>query len=194
MTRPFNLTGAPLHPSRIRSWIRSNCNILLTFFWFVRHQKREKDKQMRDFIRPARPIQLTSLLLCATTGMWGADVPSDPSQAAEIQALKLEVAEQRKMIEELRLLLMGQQKDLHTSPAAANTAPEKNTSSAVPIKGIGEIASVAPLVPSGPGPTPKPDPLPVVPPAPVPEPQGEQPSPLQLRIGDATITPVGFMD
>ena len=96
----------------------------------------------------------------------------------DVQVLKQELAEQRKEIEELRLLLLDQKKQLDGMKQQIPSAAE-----------AGLIASATPMVP----PAPRPEPFAVPPPVPQPAPAA-QPSPLQIKIGDATITPVGFMD
>lgn len=115
--------------------------------------------------------------------------------SAEVQDLKRQLAEQQKQIEELRLILLGQKKQIDTVSNAA-AAPAETAAPAAPapvVKEIGKIASATPMVP----PTPAPAPVPFTPPAATPVPaQGaaDTDSPLQLKIGGATITPVGFMD
>ena len=103
-------------------------------------------------------------------------------KGSEIQELKQQLADQQKQIDELRLLLLGRQKQTAPDAPAVRPAPQ----------GIGEVASLTPILP----------PVPVaaapfafaVTPPPVPQAAPEQSSPLQIHIGDATITPVGFMD
>ena len=111
---------------------------------------------------------MSGAILSTTTTASAAD-PADSNQ--QIQELKQRLADQQKQIDELRMLLMGQKKSL------------------------GEVASLTPILPTLPAaPAPVASPLP----APVPAPQktevADQPSPLQIKIGEATITPVGFMD
>jgi hypothetical protein len=92
------------------------------------------------------------------------------SSDQQIQELKQQLADQQKQIEELRSMLMGQDK-----------------------KSIGDVASLTPILPALPAPRPVASPLP----SPAPAPQkadADQSSPLQIKIGDAMITPVGFMD
>lgn len=111
-------------------------------------------------------------------------------ESQEIQALKQEMAEQRKQIEELRLLLLDQKKQIDSvNKPAGDAKPVPVPDAYAPVhKGIGEVASSTPVVP------PAPPPSPVVPPPPAPQASNESASPLQIHIGDATITPVGFMD
>ena len=109
-----------------------------------------------------------------------AAVASAPSTTVEIQQLKQMLRDQQRQIDELRRALERKNSE--------GTQEAKTISTA-------EVASARPIVPSGLL-TPRAVglPSPVVPPA---EPQAasaEAPSPLQIKIGDATITPVGFMD
>jgi hypothetical protein len=101
--------------------------------------------------------------------------------AAEFLRLKTQLDEQQKQIEQLRAALEALSKPDATAAAAQHVTP----------RNLGQIASTTPMLPpassaSGPNPTYNP---------PLPQ-GGEAPasSPLQLRIGDTTIMPVGFMD
>ncbi|HEX5431198.1 MAG TPA: hypothetical protein VFW83_04480, partial [Bryobacteraceae bacterium] len=110
-------------------------------------------------------------------------------QNAEIQVLKQQVAEQQKQIEQMRLLLLDEKKEIEKVNKGAG---EKTETPAVPgpgasapaYAGAGEVASATPVVPQGPVPAPEP----------LPQASGQAVSPLQVHVGDATITPVGFMD
>lgn len=134
-----------------------------------------------------------------------APAPANP----EIEALKKMLIEQQKQIDELRQQLNGEAKPNHEStPAAAAAAkavaPAASVKPAVepaPVHASsGEVASTTPIVP----PSPVPAPAPILPPvsssatpsiAPVPPPQNvAESAPLAVKIGDAYITPVGFMD
>ncbi len=119
--------------------------------------------------------------------------------------MKQQLAEQQKQIEELRLILLGQKKQIDDVAATANAAaapaaPAEPVPATPPVlKSVpGGIASLAPIVPPLPA---APAPTAVVPPAasPAPEPQASAQSqvpdsPLQLKVGGTTITPIGFMD
>jgi hypothetical protein len=126
------------------------------------------------------------------------------SEKDEVRELKQQLADQQKQIEELRIMLLNQQKQISEAAKATSTAPAETVQAAAlstPVstsltgKGIGEVASLTPILPPAPiaaAPT-APMPTAVVTPPP-PAPQGDQSSPLQIHLGDATITPVGFMD
>src|SRR5438270_13032046 len=60
---------------------------------------------------------------------------------AEIQELRRQIADQQKQIDELRLMLLDQKKSTQTS-----------TSETPRMKGIGEVASLTPMVPPSPAP------------------------------------------
>ncbi len=106
-------------------------------------------------------------------------------------------------IEQLKKMLLDQQRqidELRRALAAKSEAPEKSgkkdETSVIAYPKTGEVASTTPIVPSAPLPvappvfnTATPTPVPV-PPAP----QPESASPLQLKLGEAYFTPVGFMD
>src|SRR5665213_600212 len=100
------------------------------------------------------------------------DGESHPQTATEAPASSSEIAQLR-------------QKSQDSTAAAKPDASARSASS----RGVGEVASTVPILP----------PLPAVTtlgtPLPVPQAAAVVPSsPLQIHVGDATITPVGFMD
>jgi hypothetical protein len=114
------------------------------------------------------------------------------SQNPEVQELKRQLAEQQKQIDELRMILLGQKKqiDTVTNAVAAPSAPAVPAATGVALpasKGIGEVASITPVLP------PVPIHASLVPPLPQAT-TASEPNPLQIKIGEATIQPVGFMD
>ena len=137
----------------------------------------------------------TFALACAavaslSTG-WAADVPqaagTDKSeQTTELQQLKAQLDEQRKQIEQLRTALEAQQKLLEKAQSSTTAEPEHKAPN------LGEVASTTPIIPRGIAPAA----AAAMPALPLPQAAAaaEQPSPLQIHVGDATITPVGFMD
>ena len=149
-----------------------------------------------------------------------ADDPADKTNSAEFAKLKAQLEQQQKQIEQLSKMLVQQEKLIeHLASGSAAPAPsaEAATTNAVaPTKAAAATNTVAATtaVPS-PAPTPSAPVhmlpnlgdvasttpmLPPPPPAPAPHvldpqvPAGEPSSPLQLKIGDASITPIGFMD
>jgi hypothetical protein len=104
---------------------------------------------------------------------------------AEIAELKTQLAEQQKQIGQLRAMLEEQKKLLET-----------RTADRVEPRNLGQVASTTPIVPLGPPPV-----LPAIPAA-MPAAAAAAPQqsvadaagPLQLRLGNAFISPVGFMD
>jgi len=132
---------------------------------------------------------------------WAADNTqpdaSAAGQAADIQQLKIQLEQQKKQIEQLQKTLEAQQKALEkataaaaeTQPAAAPAQPDHKAPN------LGEVASTRPIIPRGIAPSAAAAtpglPLPQVTAtdiATIPE------SPLQLKLGFVTLTPVGFMD
>lgn len=111
-------------------------------------------------------------------------------QSPEVQDLKRQLAEQQKQIDELRMILLGQKKqiDTVTNATAAPVVPPATTVSDPAKRGIGEVASTSPILP------PAPIHASLVPPLPQKESSAVEPNPLQIKIGDATIQPIGFMD
>ncbi len=126
--------------------------------------------------------KLLSFALCLTLPLLAADnaaAPNPSAGASEIEQLKALLADQQRQINELRRALNAQN-------------PDQNKPTGTTYRGVGEVASTTPIVPPAPAPAPVFAPPPVAPP-PAPQ-EGEKSSPLQFKIGDAYITPVGFMD
>ena len=144
------------------------------------------------------PRSATALLACILSlalPMVAADGPGDNSDApppkagapptSEIEQLKKMLLEQQRQINELRRLLLDQKAGDFAATHPSIVKQDVGAS-------LGEVASTTPSVPPAPVAPPTPL-LPPVSPAVAP-PQGDSSSPLQLKIGDAYITPVGFMD
>jgi hypothetical protein len=127
---------------------------------------------------------------------------ADDDKNSELAKLKAQIEEQQKQIEQLSNML-AQQKKMIEQVVASNNASQTATqspaavasnspapSSGTPVRmlpNLGEVASATPVMPPPP-------------PAPAPRvldpqvPAGDASAPLQLKIGDATIQPIGFMD
>ena len=132
-------------------------------------------------LRPAVSFGI-SLLLAVSTMRAGDDAaknaPPPSAEQNELLKLKARLAEQQAQIEKLRKALDDQSQALDKiANHVEDAAPALPT-----YPGTGEIASTRPIVP------------PASTSAPVAQDAEDAPSPLQLRIGDAAITPVGFMD
>ena len=133
----------------------------------------------------------------APTNSRPASPPAPVAHNPEIEQLKAMLAEQQLQINELRDELAKQR----TTSSAAQSNPEPSNDTAGRRPSLGEVASTTPIIPSGVNPSARvvngafaPAPA-LVPQAPVPAgPPASETSPLQLKIGDATLTPVGFMD
>ena len=108
------------------------------------------------------------------------------AETSEVAALKKQLADQQAQLEKLRVALENQQKLIERMTQPASTAPSLAGDKP---KSLGDVASLAPMVPAG---APSPNVIPAIPALH----QGttDAPSPLQLKIGNAYITPVGFMD
>ncbi len=143
---------------------------------------------------------------------WGADGSQPASgtddQSTELTRLKAQLEQQQKQIEALQQALAGQQKLLNKAiennktadkAEGASTGSAASTAAAEPehkAPNLGDVASTTPIIP--PGVAPALPPLFAASPQVFPPPataQEEIPdSPLQLRIGNTAITPVGFID
>jgi hypothetical protein len=137
-----------------------------------------------------------SLSIPAFAGPGSDDSDTQPAKAtsaagSEIDQLKKMLLDQQRQIDELRraLLQKNSEQRADTNAASEVTAPavakhDVGTS-------VGEVASTTPALPPSPVTTTAPLAATAIPANPAP--QGDS-SPLQLKIGDAYITPVGFMD
>ena len=118
---------------------------------------------------------------------------------SEIEQLRHMLLEQQRQIDELRRALLDRGPD--KGPDKRTTASPQPAEAAEPAEpamahaSTGEVASTTAVAPPAPSPTPRPTYFPTA--ATTPSPQAtaaSESSPLQLKIGDAYITPVGFMD
>src|SRR5690348_13426916 len=117
----------------------------------------------------------------ARTGNDSPEAPAPPAAASnprsEIEELKRMVLDQQRQIDELKRLVM-QQAEAGSAPKPVQfvTAANVGAAPATP------VAPVNPVVPAA------------ISASSASQQGGEPASPLQIKIGDATITPVGFMD
>jgi hypothetical protein len=96
----------------------------------------------------------------------------------EIERLKAQLAAQQQQIDQLRHTLEEEQKILEQ---ASRPQPPS----------LGQVASTTPVIPAG---SIAPAMYPALPAVPATQLTPDTPSPLQIHLGAATITPVGFMD
>ncbi|HLJ45850.1 MAG TPA: hypothetical protein VKU01_07580 [Bryobacteraceae bacterium] len=129
-------------------------------------------------------------------------VAPSPAQdaATDMAHLKAQLADQQSQIQELRRALEEQKKLLQETIASRSTENAKDEAKPVDartarVSGYGEVASTRPILPPGVAPIPSAVVNTTLAP-PVISAQGGQTdsAPLQLKIGNAYITPVGFMD
>lgn len=145
-------------------------------------------------------------LAAAYIAAWGADPPSPPAPAekadltAQVESLKKILAKQQEQIESLRAALEEQKKVLeqvgaqaampvqHTTPSAALVA--STTTVLPPVLATPASAKTDPLSPGPQAPQ-------QIGPSTNPQERSQLPvsaSPLTIHLGDATITPLGFLD
>jgi len=124
---------------------------------------------------------MTPFMVCALSFAVPLANGQAPVSASQAPALSSEV-------EQLRQMILDQQRQIDELKRTIGAAKPDAPVALTPSRGIGQIASTVPILP----------PLPAVTslgtPLPVPQAAAEPPSPLQIKIGEATITPVGFMD
>jgi hypothetical protein len=151
--------------------------------------------------RALQVLSSTALMLALTTfspAAYAADEKAAVS-GSDFAELKAQLALQQQQIEQLRKALEDQKKVLEAAMKAADAgatqASAAQTDRAKPAD-VGQVASTSPMIPLGIAPKPAaiPPAMPVATAAA--QKPGEQgaPSPLQIHLGEATITPVGFMD
>ena len=142
--------------------------------------------------------KLNGIAALLAVAAWSPSMLPGQETGQDLSELKAQVALQQKQIEQLRQALEEQRKLLESSlkPAAASPAPEDRNKP----RELGQVASTAPMIPLAPPVAPAvfPGPMPAAAAtttaAAAPQKSDtEAPSPLQLRIGDTYITPVGFM-
>ena len=134
------------------------------------------------------------------------------SRRDDVSTLKQQVADQQKEIEQLRAIVYQMKQKLDQTPAPATAkaasaaspvAPAPAQTAAASSQGLGEVASTTPILPkavksSASGDTTligsAPAPAAAIHTAAQDTSKADQVSPLQLHVGNAAITPVGFMD
>jgi hypothetical protein len=137
--------------------------------------------------------QTLFLILAAAIPAAAADnqsgTPADTSQ--EVHQLKVQLADQQRQIEELRAALQKLVADRQQAAPDSSGQPGTVQTPSGPPQ-LGQVASTTPIVPvAAVTKAPLVLPMPAVAP---PQAMAMAESPLQLHIGSATITPVGFMD
>jgi hypothetical protein len=106
---------------------------------------------------------------------------------SDIEELKRQLKAQQQQIEELRLMLQEQAKLIGYGGAVVSTRTQPAASAGSRV--VGEVASMTPMIPAASSATPPP-----VMQQPEKKEGGEQAAPLQFQIGNAYLTPIGFMD
>jgi hypothetical protein len=144
-------------------------------------------------------IAFAALLL--PSAAWGADasqaagsanIPA-ASQSTEIERLKAQMELQQRQIRDLQLALEEQKKLLDKVATAEPAAPVAASEPEHKAPNLGDVASTVPIIPRGVAPALPPPPIPAAAAAQAAE--GAAPeSPLQLKIGNTTILPLGFID
>ncbi len=138
-------------------------------------------------------IKSLAPILCVWTALSGPYGFAQDSTSVDVEKLKALLAEQQKQIETLRQAVAQQQKMIEglAKPATQN-ASVTPTVPAAPVDPATAPAVRRPLVASStPMAVPDANPVPKFSP---PLPQPDATSPLQLKIGDVSIIPIGFMD
>jgi hypothetical protein len=155
--------------------------------------------------RPLRPVLSAFVVLGLTAAAFAGDEPGSAtsnaptSETKEVQDLKQQMADQQKQLEEMRMILLGQKKQIDSVAASAAAAATATPAEPVPTPksvpgGVTSLAPIVPPLPAAPAPTGAFPPDPQKEPATAPSTPDATTSPLSLKIGDTLITPIGFMD
>jgi len=141
-------------------------------------------------------VILCSAILLGTSLLGQVSAPAAQNTDNDVATLKAQLAEQQRQIDALKLA-MEEQKKLIEKAASAAPSREGRDSFALPRdKALGDVASITPIIPSiAPIATPvlnagQPSAAPTNPCEAVPE----GPAPAFIRLGSACLVPVGFMD
>ena len=151
-------------------------------------------------MKPSR-LTIVAALFALVTGLSPAGEAPQTDQdqnAVQIELLKKQLAEQQRQIEELRLVVLGQKKQIESVAAAPPAADTEG-----PLTRGVQVASTVPYIPSTV--LAKASPLPLtIPQAPATKPAaapsnpceatGEAKSQAFIHLGDTCLVPVGFMD
>ena len=140
-----------------------------------------------------RRVILCSTAVLASLGVLMAQAPAtaeSQSSKSDVAALKTLLADQQKQIDLLKAALEDQKKMIERVSAAAPAAAPASGADEFALprnKALGEVASASPIIPPAAAPV-------VTNALNAAQPAGGETSPLQLKIGDAYIIPIGFMD
>jgi hypothetical protein len=133
------------------------------------------------------PVILCSAILFGSSLCGQVSTPAAQNTDNDVATLKAQLAEQQKQIDALKAAMEEQKKLFEKATSAVTPVKPGEDTFALPRnKALGDVASTTPIIPSI---------APVTAPA-IAAAQGgnDAASPLQLKIGDAYLTPVGFMD
>ena len=151
----------------------------------------------RALVKWISSVLAIALTLGPASAADGPAAPTTVTATDEVSRLKAQLAEQRKQLEQLTATMEAQQKLLESLSAKSDAPP------VAPVRtNLGEVASLAPMVPgrvaaipaampSMPAPKAKPDSEPK---NPCEAPPDATTVPPYLRLGGVCIMPVGFMD
>jgi len=142
-----------------------------------------------------------SLVVCVATLLALIPMAAQSPENSEVQALKAQLTEQQKQIDQLKLALEDQKKLIERSMKTA--ANDDKREFALPRdKALGEVASTTPYIPPAPAPAPLAMPVvsaraaqaPTTPPTNPCEAVPDGPAPAFIRLGSTCMVPIGFMD
>jgi hypothetical protein len=139
--------------------------------------------------------------LLPPAAVWGADASqasgsaSSPAagQSTEIERLKAQLELQQRQIRDLQIALEEQKKLIDKVATSEAAAPVPASEPERKAPNLGDVASTVPIIPRGVAPALPPPPIPAAAAAQAAESAAPE-SPLQLKIGNTTILPVGFID
>ncbi len=145
--------------------------------------------QRKGWMRSLAPCLLVATSLYAQQAVETAPT-QEISTTDDIAALKKQMAEQQKQLEQLRAALQKQQELIDKATKQAEEAAARRV---VPAASLGEVASTTPILPMPAVANPVINPQ-TANAAQMGQPGPRDESPLGFRIGGATFTPLGFVD
>ena len=137
-----------------------------------------------------RRVAFTLSMLAMSFLTVGYAQDNNSGQGSDVARLKAQLDEQQKQIEQLSKMLADQKKLLDkvvtSADQAAPAAPVQSAPSRM-LPNLGEVASTTPMIPTAPATPASATPAQTAP-------SNAPAAPLQLQLGNITITPVGFLD
>jgi hypothetical protein len=167
------------------------------------NRQEQKKHNMKPVLRWCAVVPLLSALLFAQSNSSATPAPENSKTPAKITekdvkelrealaAQQQQIAAQQQQIKQQQEMLERLSQKVQQNPNATPDAPQKQANQA---PNLGQVASTTPMIPAGSASSSSSVPALNTSISANPDNQGVPESPLQLKVGSAYITPVGFMD